>query len=287
MHDPARTYDDAFFDRFSTNSLASAQIILRTVFELVPVRSVVDVGCGEAPWLHTAFELGAVRGVGLDGDYIDRARLFVPADAFRACDLQDGRLASAVDAGETFDIAICVEVAEHLSATRAASFVAELCGLSDLVVFSAAIPGQGGYHHINEQWPAYWSDLFEASRFACFDVLRPSLWNEVGCEWWYLQNVLLFAKRGSQMESRLLAHGSPTSQPMALVHPRKMLSALAELRSNLDEAHRAAAAATDVANRQSEAREELASRLRAIESSRIWRATRPLRRLVSSMRGRQ
>ena len=200
MHDPKQTYDAAFFDQQSAGSLASAQIILRTVFELVPVQTVVDVGCGVAPWLRAALDLGAVGGVGVDGDYIDRARLLVPAEAFRACDLQNGPLASALDAGDTFDVAICVEVAEHLSADRAASFVAELCGLSDLVLFSAAIPDQGGTEHINEQWPSYWNALFDASGFACFDLLRPRLWTMVECEWWYLQNVMLFAKRGSRME---------------------------------------------------------------------------------------
>jgi hypothetical protein len=168
-----------------------------------------------------AIELGAERAAGIDGDYVDRNTLLVDSSKFQPCDLEAGNLVSAVGTAVQFDLAICMEVAEHLSSARASSFVSELCALSDFILFSAAIPGQGGTHHINEQWPSYWSALFEANNFDCFDVLRSRLWEQEECEWWYLQNVLVFARRDTAAWTAASTLGkSGHSPPMSLVHPR-------------------------------------------------------------------
>jgi SAM-dependent methyltransferase len=224
MNDKNETtlYSDSFFDHQSAGSLATARVILKELTDFAPIRSIVDVGCGVGPWLRAALELGVDRVTGLDGDYVDRGRLLVEPSLFVPCDLEKDRLDQAVGFVR-FDVAISLEVAEHLSAERARSFVAELCRLSDLFLFSAAIPGQGGSNHINEQWPDYWAALFEQHGCACFDVVRPRVWHRDECEWWYLQNALLFARRGTvafQVASRL---GAPIVGPaMRLVHPRML-----------------------------------------------------------------
>jgi SAM-dependent methyltransferase len=221
-------YDDAFYDQQAAGSLASARILLTALFNLCPVTSVVDIGCGVGPWVRSAIDLGAVDSIGLDGDYVDRTKLLVAPDRFQACDLETENLRDAIPEGRLFDAVLCMEVAEHLSPDRAASFVAELCLLSDLVLFSAAVPGQGGTNHINEQWPDYWSRHFATAGFDCFDVLRAPLWHEADCEWWYLQNALVFARPDSAAWRRLAQSALPTPRPMPLVHPRK----LAQLVSN-------------------------------------------------------
>jgi hypothetical protein len=218
----ATLYSDAFFDELSAGSLTTARIILQELSAVVPIRSVVDVGCGVGPWLRAALELGVERAIGLDGDYVDRGRLLVEPSLFVPCNLEKDRLGQAV-AGARFDLAMSLEVAEHLSVGRAHSFVVEFCELSDLFLFSAAIPGQGGTNHVNEQWPEYWAALFEERGCACFDVMRPRLWHREECEWWYLQNVFVFARRGTvafEVASRL---GAPVvERPMRLVHPRML-----------------------------------------------------------------
>lgn len=222
------SYTQAFFDAQSGGSLTSARVVLACLLERVPVRSVIDIGCGVAPWLKAALELGVHTAMGIDGDYVDRERLLVEAERFCPCDLERDDLRTAVQPGQRFDLALCMEVAEHLTADRARSFVAELCSFSDLVLFSAAIPDQGGKNHVNEQWPEYWAQMFGENDFACFDVLRPLLWDRTDCEWWYVQNALLFAKRGTPRFT-LVANrfGPPVSkQPMALVHPRKLAQAM-------------------------------------------------------------
>ena len=215
-------YSDAFFDSQSVGSLATARVILKELTDIASIRSLVDVGCGVGPWLRAALELGVDRVSGLDGDYVNRGRMLVAPSLFVPCDLEKHKLDQAVG-GVRFDLAVSLEVAEHLSADRAPAFVAEFCRLSDLFLFSAAIPGQGGTNHVNEQWPDYWAVLFKQHGCVCFDVVRPRVWHRDECEWWYLQNVLLFARLGTvafEVASRL---GAPVAeQPMRLVHPRML-----------------------------------------------------------------
>ena len=65
------------------------------------------------------------------------------------------------------------------------------------VLFSAALPGQGGTHHINEQWHGYWHRLFSQRGFDCFDVLRPRLCSNRDVAWWFRQNIFMYAARES------------------------------------------------------------------------------------------
>ena len=79
-----------------------------------------------------------------------------------------------------FDLAITLEVAEHLSEIRADSFIDDLCALSDLILFSAAIPDQGGRHHINEQWQSYWEPKrFKQRGYHVYDIVRWKIWSSV------------------------------------------------------------------------------------------------------------
>ena len=77
-----------------------------------------------------------------------------------------------------------------------------ITGLSDFVLFSAAIPDQGGMGHINEKWPTYWISLFEDRDYVCIDAIRKNIWNDDSIPWWYRQNALLFAskKRVSELK---------------------------------------------------------------------------------------
>ena len=75
-----------------------------------------------------------------------RSRLLTDPAKFTAVDLRD-----SFAIGRTFDLAISLEVAEHPPEEFAEPLVERLVTAAPFVLFSAAIPEQGGIHHVNEQ----------------------------------------------------------------------------------------------------------------------------------------
>ena len=233
-------YTSDFFDTHCEGSLRSARVVLGEVSKFHTLKLVVDIGCGSGCWSKASIELGAREVVAIDGEYIDSTRLVIPLSAFRVCDLERESLTTVIPLDTKFKLVICVEVAEHLSSARSEFFIAEICHFGDLVLFSAAVPGQGGVHHVNEQWPEFWASLFQKNGFACFDFIRRDLWTRQDIEYWYAQNVMLFARRGSRSFDSLSLIAPPTVQPWAVIHPRlyerlysPWISPLAEAKSQI------------------------------------------------------
>jgi len=182
-------YSASFYtDRREATKLA-AETVLGLVRNLRPFSSVIDVGCGTGTWLTTASQLGAERLVGLEGPWVKPGMLDSSKIDFIATDLS-----KPLPINQTFDLAISLEVAEHLPASRAVSLVDELCGLSDTVLFSAAVPNQRGTGHINEQWQSYWAELFAAHGYTPVDCIRPQIWGKENIPAWYKQNSILYVK---------------------------------------------------------------------------------------------
>lgn len=214
-------YSFEFYEELSDTALPSARRVVPLVRELLPVSSVVDVGCGNGSWLSVFREAGALRILGIDGDWPSERQLLIPAACFRRLPLHQ-----SIDTEEVFDLALCLEVAEHFPPDRADSLVADLCRLAPVVLFSAAIPYQGGLNHINEQWPAYWADRFERNGYRTIDVFRLQLWEDTEVTWWYKQNLLLFATEASLAANPKLAEAQKVTQspPLRLIHPEKYLA---------------------------------------------------------------
>ena len=164
-------YDSEFYDDISDGSRASAKIVLPLVRELVNPASVLDVGCGTGAWLAEWVALGVTDVTGLDGSYVDKVRLQIAAKDFIATDL-----VRTFSLGRTFDLVQCLEVAEHIEAAHADVFVESIARHGNIALFSAAIPGQRGRHHVNEQWPSYWIEKFYKVGFTAYDIIRPQIW---------------------------------------------------------------------------------------------------------------
>jgi SAM-dependent methyltransferase len=213
-----RVYTAKFYRELESTRESAAQI-LPIVLELVKPASIVDVGCGIGDWLAVAAERGVQDFLGIDGSWVKQTQLVIPKEKFTEHDLT-----TPLNLDRRFDLALSLEVAEHLPAAATRIFVESLCRSADVILFSAAIPGQGGRHHVNEQWPDYWADLFQEFGYGCYDCLRPRIWNDPRIAWYYAQNCLIFARPARP------ALGTP-ARPLPLVHPILWSTQIAHLKS--------------------------------------------------------
>jgi SAM-dependent methyltransferase len=182
------SYNNEFFSKQVDGALESARVMAPLVINLLQPRSVVDVGCGRGAWLRAFADCGVDTICGVDGNYVDRSKLLIDPACFHPANL-----AGEFTLDRAFDLAVCLEVAEHIPDAQSRYLVKSLTKVAPSVLFSAALPGQDGVNHINEQWPGYWRDRFAECGFAMFDPFRPNLRNDRRIAWWYRQNVLLFA----------------------------------------------------------------------------------------------
>lgn len=182
------SYNSEFYDSFEAESRRSASVLVPMVMKLVKPASVVDVGCGLGIWLSVFRACGATDVLGMDGDYVERQRLHIPNTCFRAAELS---ALKTVD--RRFELAISLEVAEHLPPASSEQFVRLLVAAAPVIMFSAAIPGQPGTSHINPRWHRYWHEQFAGHGFRAFDPFRPVLWHDERVSLHYRQNIFLYA----------------------------------------------------------------------------------------------
>jgi Methyltransferase domain len=229
----ATRYSTQFFQEYELGSRSSARRILPIVLELLDAHSLIDVGCGVGAWARTAMDLGVPDVIGVDGHYIDPHTLHIPRDNFLERDLN-----YPLELDRRFDLAVSMEVAEHLPRDRGKPFVGELTKLAPAVLFSAAIPWQDGNYHVNERWPSYWAKLFLEHGFYAFDVVRGQVWCDKQVEPWYAQNTVLYLARDAAAGTTLtpaapeglfdVVHPEIFAARMALPRLRYLLRALPE-----------------------------------------------------------
>ncbi len=213
-------YGQDFLRGIQAGSTRSAEIIVPLIIELVRPRSIVDVGCGTGTWLK-AFQIHGIGDIlGVDGAWVQPEMLVIPKESFRSHDLTQ-----TLKLGRKFDLAISLEVAEHLPGEHAGTFVSTLVGLSQVILFSAAIPFQSGNNHVNEQWPDYWAKLFGEHGYMPIDCIRAAIWTNSEVEFWYAQNTLIFADKRFIPSNPALQEAFQKTRPaqFALVHPRMFL----------------------------------------------------------------
>jgi Cyclopropane fatty acid synthase and related methyltransferases len=213
-------YDEIFYDNQEKGSFISASIVVPLVMSIVNPRSVIDVGCGLGTWLSVFNELGVDNILGLDGDWVDEKRLHIPKNKFKSIDLE-----KPININRKFDLAVSLEVGEHISKENSENYIKYLINKAPVILFSAAVPFQGGTNHINEQWPEYWIKIFKKNNYEVIDCLRAKIWGEKRIEWWYVQNMFLFVEKDHLLENQNLKDNLK-HYPATLysaVHPRLYL----------------------------------------------------------------
>jgi SAM-dependent methyltransferase len=213
-------YTADFYETYLEESRGSARTLLPHVLDMFRPASVVDIGCGVGTWLSVFQELGVAETLGVDGSYVNPSQLLINRDRFRSHDLSQ-----PLKLDRRFDLAISLEVAEHIPAASAQTFVDSLTELAPLVLFSAAIPHQGGDHHVNEQWPEYWLERFAKRSYVAYDCIRPLVWDDPAVAYYYAQNAFIFVHQEHVADYSVLAKLTPAAGGLSRVHPRRWLEA--------------------------------------------------------------
>jgi hypothetical protein len=208
-------YNTKFYEnRHNEQAIYTANKIVGILKEICPdADSIVDIGCGVGTWLLAAKEQQIENIFGIDGDWVSDEHLVIPKKQFRRQNLNE-----SFNLDTQYDLAICLEVAEHIYCDNAAQFIKSITGLSDIILFSAAIPGQGGINHFNEQWPDYWIDLFKKENYVGFDLVRKKIWNDDKIPCWYKQNIIVFIAE-NKIPGLDLKYKAEDVYPLSIVHP--------------------------------------------------------------------
>lgn len=218
-----KAYKNTYYQDRNAATRHSAQTILSILLELFPaIHSATDLGCGVGAWLAAAREKGIQDIQGFDGKWVNQDMLVIPRERFQVANLNE-----PIAVTRRFDLAISLEVAEHLPPQCAESFVNSLTSLSNIVLFSAAVPQQGGRNHFNEQWPEYWAKFFEDRGFCVLDLIRKRIWHDDNIPYWYRQNIFLYVKKDAFDIQKLISL-SPMAGPLSVVHPQLYLNKNAE-----------------------------------------------------------
>jgi SAM-dependent methyltransferase len=207
----ATQYSPGYYEWQQAGARRSAAVVAPLLQERLRPRSIVDIGCGPGAWVATWRELGVTDAWGVDAAHVRSAGLLFPAECFVEHDL---RLPLALE--RRFDLVLSLEVAQHLPEKHVPGFLDTLTGLGPAILFSAAVPHQGGDNHVNEQWQSWWAERLRLRGFEPRDVVRPAVWNDERVDWWYAQNALLYLADGDD--------SSVPRMPLDVVHPRNLLT---------------------------------------------------------------
>jgi SAM-dependent methyltransferase len=203
-------YGTDFYRFLASFAVRSAQRAVPELAAVVPIRNVVDFGCGQGAWLSVWAAAGATV-IGVDGPYVDRRSLLIDPGDFRAADLS-----ASIDLGRQFDLVQSLEVAEHLPPSKAAQFVETLTAHGACVLFSAAVPGQGGENHLNEQPLGYWRAIFRERGYCAVDYLRPLICHDPAIARWYRCNIMMYVREDAvaSLAEAVRLRRVPDGQPL-------------------------------------------------------------------------
>jgi SAM-dependent methyltransferase len=154
------TYNPLYFRDVHARAVADAPALMRALDRHFPeVERLIDVGAGSGAYAAEAQRRGR-HVVALEHSATGRRAAARQGVHCRSFDLERD---PPLQLSERFDLALCIEVAEHVPERLAPRLVGFLSECAPLVVFTAAPPGQGGTGHVNEQPMEYWVDRFDAA----------------------------------------------------------------------------------------------------------------------------
>ncbi|MCF8469033.1 MAG: class I SAM-dependent methyltransferase [Sneathiella sp.] len=209
-------YKEKFYLKRRKLAYQSAKNIIPVIKQFYQFDSVADFGCADGVWLSVFNELGINDFVGVDGPWVNQDRLLIPLENFSAINFSN----QMPKFDRTFDLSICIEVVEHLSDERGKYLISNLCNVSNIILFSAAVPCQGGTGHVNEQRQSYWKEEFDKHDFLPYDIIRKTFWSNETVNVIYKQNMFLYiSKFLTDLNERLEPWQITDDDYIDLIHP--------------------------------------------------------------------
>jgi len=169
LHD---IYKASFFKR-RDSLLWRVPLVCDGIIRSFPFASVIDVGCAIGDFVKGFLDRGK------DAHGIEGSQTCVPYMKIGLNRLFIADLRYPIHFMITFDLVLCLEVAEHIELEHSSQFVDNLTQFGDNILISMAPPGQGGHYHVNCQEIEYWDDKFAVFGFARQDHIA----DKVKVEW--------------------------------------------------------------------------------------------------------
>lgn len=168
---------------------------------------VLDVGCGPGIYVQ------ALRELGIEADGVD----LDPRCPFDICDVFSDAFLEKYTT-QKYDLCISLEVAEHLGKEWADEFVKRLTQVAPTVMFSAAVPGQGGHGHINCQPKEYWIEKFGLCNYVLDAAATSDLVEFMRQGYhmgWFVNNAMVFKSYGAMYYEQIIAEETPQAVRLA------------------------------------------------------------------------
>lgn len=209
------SYDSSWLESVSGSNWNSATTLVPLIVGKYQPKSVVDFGCGLGIWGRALLDISPqTKYLGIDGPYVNTDMLKIPTEFFMPKDLN-----YFIEVG-SFEMAFCLETIEHIEPENSENLIQSLVRSSNRIVFSGAIPNQGGTHHVNEQWLSYWIEKFGKHGYIADFNLRKEIWNDDKIQYHYRQNVVIFEK-----STTYSTESSRSCEIIDAVHPQAFLDA--------------------------------------------------------------
>jgi len=202
----------AFQFQGSEQSAHTAEAVVKTLLDFIHLpANVLDIGCGIGIWSKTLKDAGVAKTVLIDHPSNKKENLLLNDTEFVNADMN-------ISFPEVYksDLAVCIEVAEHLKPGRSQAIIDYISQCTDTVLFSAAIPGQGGIGHINLHYADYWETIFAGFGFKKYDIIRPLIIADENIEYFIRQNIFLYEREGGLLKNR--NHNNFLPKGFELIH---------------------------------------------------------------------
>lgn len=207
-------YSNSFYNKVASRANIASQISANVISGLINVKTLADIGCGSGIWARNfclklkeietiyALDLELPERVYLDDTFMSRYQVHHVAQNLDSLPLLPFH---------EVDLTICLEVLEHLEFETGKKLITEFGAKTKYLLFSAAIPGQGGTHHINERPYEYWYSQLRENGFIPFDVIRPKLKGQ-DVPSYYRYNIIFWINTSKVTDKEIEAIGVNTDE---------------------------------------------------------------------------